>query len=251
MKSASATKKTSTPWGLSHQETEVAPGITVHSTAMHGGICVSAARIAELPKKTQDVLLHMGMNYDGSGDRWFEEDLDACIPAVAFAEEFMRWRQSKNMPSPEDQVQRDKTILLDHYPRAAQDLTGVKATPQNSHVLAIQEAIAKHGQEWIMVDWKKQPKMGNEKEDLWNVNLAQAGSYLSGKHHIERRQIKMSTEEFTATLERANSTRLHYAFVDPEAYPETLQEAAGNDQKDRPQGDQTNAQEAGALPNSA
>jgi len=41
---------TSTPWGLSQTARQLTPGIMIYSTAGHGGIHLSPARMAALPR---------------------------------------------------------------------------------------------------------------------------------------------------------------------------------------------------------
>lgn len=70
-----------TPWGESQSCQVVAPGIVFHSTASHGGYCLRADRMRELPEKLR------GLNRYGGGN-WFEEDCEAAIVAAAFPQYF-------------------------------------------------------------------------------------------------------------------------------------------------------------------
>lgn len=73
---------TSTPWGPSQSATQIAQGIVSHSTAGHGGIHLSTARLAQMPAG-----LRMVKTYSGS-PQWFEEDCDWSLVALAFPEHF-------------------------------------------------------------------------------------------------------------------------------------------------------------------
>lgn len=71
-----------TPWGTAQHVTEIATGIISYSTASHGGIHLSDERIAEMPKALQD-FVPFGGPQPGPG-RWFEEDADWSVVALAF-----------------------------------------------------------------------------------------------------------------------------------------------------------------------
>ena len=68
-----------TPWGESQHEEELAPGITVYSTAGHGGIHLSLDRLREMPACLKRVP-RCG-KYAAS---WFEEDCEAALVMLAF-----------------------------------------------------------------------------------------------------------------------------------------------------------------------
>lgn len=74
---------TSSPWGAVQHADTLGPGITSVSTASHGGIHLDAWRVAQLPPALQT-----------KRGQWFEEDVDWCIPAVAFPQHFDRDRQT-------------------------------------------------------------------------------------------------------------------------------------------------------------
>lgn len=77
---------TSTPWGESQTEQEIAPGITFYSTASHGGYHLTDERVAEMPKALRD-FVPFGGPQAGPG-RWFEEDCDWAVVALAFPQHF-------------------------------------------------------------------------------------------------------------------------------------------------------------------
>ncbi len=70
-----------TPWGESQSSQQIAPGIVFHSTASHGGFCLRADRMREIPAKLQ------GLNRYGGG-QWFEEDCEASIVIASFPQFF-------------------------------------------------------------------------------------------------------------------------------------------------------------------
>lgn len=65
-----------TPWGTADHVTDIAPGITSVSTPGHGGVKLSPARNAVIPPAYRE----------RSG--WYEEDCEANIPVLHFADEF-------------------------------------------------------------------------------------------------------------------------------------------------------------------
>lgn len=73
---------TSTPWGMSQTARALAPGIMLYTTASHGGIHLSPARMAELPARFHKP--HTG--YCPSD--WFEEDCEAAFVIAGFPQYF-------------------------------------------------------------------------------------------------------------------------------------------------------------------
>jgi len=69
-----------TPWGIAQSTRTLAEGITLVSTASHGGIHLSAEREgrrqAEMPSFNPF-----------AGPQWYEEDEDACVCFLLFADE--------------------------------------------------------------------------------------------------------------------------------------------------------------------
>lgn len=71
----------STPWGLPHVVTELAPGIVRVRTASHGGILLDEDRMAALPKAIAEITTWWGGNA-------FEEDCDEALVTLAFPDAF-------------------------------------------------------------------------------------------------------------------------------------------------------------------
>jgi hypothetical protein len=65
-----------TPWGPSQSVTELAHGITLVTTAGHGGIKLSPERQAQMPASCRQT------PYSEGG--WYEEDCDALLPLYRF-----------------------------------------------------------------------------------------------------------------------------------------------------------------------
>lgn len=78
---------TSTPWGQSQHCTKITTGVSFHSTAGHGGVCVSRGKAK---KFLSPVARKMAIDY-GNG-YWFEED---CLYAIPFYEN-EEWRNVCN-----------------------------------------------------------------------------------------------------------------------------------------------------------
>jgi hypothetical protein len=73
---------TSTPWGPSQTARQLAPGIMLYTTAGHGGIHLSAGRLAALPA-------HLHKRSTGYCPlEWFEEDCEAALVIVGFPQYF-------------------------------------------------------------------------------------------------------------------------------------------------------------------
>lgn len=71
-----------TPWGAPQHQESVAPGVTRVSTAGHGGYHVDASAVATMRPALAAFATFAGG--DGCGGRWFEEDEDWCVVALAF-----------------------------------------------------------------------------------------------------------------------------------------------------------------------
>lgn len=70
-----------TPWGPAQDARQIAPGIIVYSTAGHGGIHLSAERMAFLPGPIRAFRTWAGLG-------WFEEDCDASLVILSFPDLF-------------------------------------------------------------------------------------------------------------------------------------------------------------------
>ena len=67
---------TNTPWGPAQSKEKIAKGITVYTTAGHGGIRLSKGRQAQMPE---------ALRLDGG---WYEEDCESARVVVAFPDYF-------------------------------------------------------------------------------------------------------------------------------------------------------------------
>jgi hypothetical protein len=65
----------SSPWGLIDSALPLGPDAIAVSTPSHGGIWVSPSGMAKIPQPLRATAY--------SGDGWFEEDCDWCIPYLA------------------------------------------------------------------------------------------------------------------------------------------------------------------------
>jgi len=71
---------THTPWGASDSADHIAPGIVNYTTASHGGVHVSARRLAAMP-----TAWHLS---EWAPAGWYEEDCDWALVVLAFPEAF-------------------------------------------------------------------------------------------------------------------------------------------------------------------
>lgn len=85
---------TQSPWGRIDWAKEIAPGIWCVTTPSHGGYWLSSARVAEMPAELSGVRTFVersGRAEAGGGTgRWYEEDCDAALVALAFPQYFPR-----------------------------------------------------------------------------------------------------------------------------------------------------------------
>jgi hypothetical protein len=84
-KGGSPSHSVETPWGPSQTIREIAPGITLYTTASHGGYYLSPERVAVMPKPLRD--FKPFTSGPGPG-KWYEEDCDWAVIAVAFPQFF-------------------------------------------------------------------------------------------------------------------------------------------------------------------
>lgn len=73
-------KRSPSPWGEVEHAYEIAPGIVRVGTPSHGGIWLSAQRIAHLPAWA----LAVGSGY-APKPYWWEEDCEAVVPLYVFS----------------------------------------------------------------------------------------------------------------------------------------------------------------------
>lgn len=78
-----------TPWGTVQHETKLADGITIVSTASHGGIVLSSARA----KKVAHIKNFL------NDPRFWEEDCDWAIPYVVFKDEINEPNKDRHLKS--------------------------------------------------------------------------------------------------------------------------------------------------------
>ena len=70
---------THSPWGPVQSQREIAPGLTLVSTASHGGLHMSQLRNQQLKLKLPDFRAWAGMP-------WLEEDCDICAAPIVWPE---------------------------------------------------------------------------------------------------------------------------------------------------------------------
>jgi len=75
-------EKMHTPWGESDSKETLAEGIVSYSTPSHGGIWLSAARQAQLPRGLDNFLGSL---------QWWEEDCDWVVPYIVFKDEIQAY----------------------------------------------------------------------------------------------------------------------------------------------------------------
>jgi len=110
-----------TPWGPAQHVHVIAPGIVSYSTASHGGIHLSDARLAEMPQALQD-FVPFGGPQRGPG-RWFEEDCDWSVVAVAFPRFFT-----------EDDVRQAHATLKGYRPEVYRAFAGLREERPNRYL---------------------------------------------------------------------------------------------------------------------
>jgi hypothetical protein len=83
-----------TPWGVADFVKVLAPGVVMVCTPSHGGIWLSRERCDAMPRELAGVPTFVersvGRMPSAHGGRWYEEDCDVALVALAFPELFPR-----------------------------------------------------------------------------------------------------------------------------------------------------------------
>lgn len=118
-----------TPWGGVQHYSPIAPGIVQVGTAGHGGIKLSAERNKEIPTALR--------NRNG----WYEEDCEASIVTMTYAEEFSAERRTwSHLPAdhvdpyadPEFMKADSERVVKDYFPDQYEKATGRELEPGES-----------------------------------------------------------------------------------------------------------------------
>ncbi|BCH19553.1 DUF7007 domain-containing protein [Mesorhizobium sp. L-2-11] len=120
--------RANTPWGISQRATVYAEGVTVHSTASHGGFHLTGGRNS----KVHGLLRSVG--------GWYEEDCHWAAVAQAFPDLFTDFEKACA----------EKTIR-DWYPDAWEAIHGRVLEPGQSSMKDEREFHKRHADGWIVV----------------------------------------------------------------------------------------------------
>lgn len=132
-----------TPWGRSWTCAEIADGITLVSTAGHGGVKLSPERNALVPE---------AMRQAGG---WYEEDCEINFSIWTFPVEFAEWSCTQNYPtdSPYRDAEASKEkaaeAIRQWFPDQWTAATGEVVTADQSHVIKEREFYASHAGDWL------------------------------------------------------------------------------------------------------
>jgi hypothetical protein len=119
---------TCTPWGPSQGATVYADGVIFHSTAGHGGSCVSAERNAQIHPMLR------------AADGFYEEDECWAILAITFPDLFTAFERRCA----------ERTVK-DSFPDAWETIFGTILSPGESRTKDRRAFEAKHANDWIVV----------------------------------------------------------------------------------------------------
>src|SRR5579872_1511004 len=117
-----------TPWGVSQTATLYAEGVTLHSTARHGGFELSDER----NQKVHSLLR--------SKDGWYEEDAEWAIVAISFPHLFTAFERRCA----------ERTVK-DNWPDAFETIFGKVLPPGESHEKDRRAFLEAHADDWIVV----------------------------------------------------------------------------------------------------
>lgn len=134
-----------TPWGHSQHTFTVADGITLVSTASHGGVKLSAERNAVVPEAMREPT------------GWYEEDCEINLCVWTFPAEFARWSCTQDYPpdspyrDPVATKERAGESIREWFPARWTAATGETVTAAQSHVVAEREFFAAHAGDWLTI----------------------------------------------------------------------------------------------------
>lgn len=137
-----------TPWGQAQHSHQIIPGVWTISTASHGGIWLSSARLEHVPAYMQRTW---------AGTPWFEEDVDWCIVFCVFEAE-LRQVEDEYVGATLKSGQHRNT-LKNYRPDDFERFYGVTLGPGESQAKDEAAFYAAHAQDWLCIaalgDWKE------------------------------------------------------------------------------------------------
>lgn len=209
----------STPWGRSHNSIVIAPGITRHFAAGHGGTIITLSKIDSAPPAGAAALLKIGLG-DPAGAQpglWFEEDLAWCVPVVVFEADYRAWIAA----DPESENGRADALLrsahetfLDAFPEDYEAVTGIAATPQNSRAMAEAQFKREHADGWMVY----RVDMSPAEQPTLVVQIVRVKDYFSGADLDDSPRIEMPRQEYAELQRACMSSKVPFVAVDPRNY---------------------------------
>ena len=122
------------PWGEVQHRQEEAPGIVFLETAGHGGYWVSKQRFDAMPE-------HLRCNSRGKALRFFEEDCEVALVALAFPEEL----------SDKVDVEVATKTVREWFPDVYEKHFGRKLTPGESHARDKETFQKENADKWVVI----------------------------------------------------------------------------------------------------
>jgi hypothetical protein len=134
-----------TPWGPSQTERVIADGITLYTTASHGGILLSPERNARVPE------------YMRNSSGWYEEDCEMMVPWLVFEADVRAWADKTDWTTGDFQMKCAHESVRNRDPDSYEKFYGVKLGPAESRARARQAFAEKDKNDWIVTtawgDW--------------------------------------------------------------------------------------------------
>jgi hypothetical protein len=138
-----------TPWGRAQHTETVAQGISVVSTAGHGGILLDSARTAAMPAYMRSASF--------AGPSAYEEDCDWCMPALVFEGEFRAFYERQRGSNIGAIFTRAKDMLRNCLPEVFEAFYSVTLQPGESSKRDEQQFYERNKNNWLTIaafgDW--------------------------------------------------------------------------------------------------
>jgi hypothetical protein len=123
------------PWGAIQSAQKVRPGVTIVTTARHGGIRVAPGAASRLPEPIRNLGIR-----SPDGTLWWEEDQVAALAAFAWPDEVAKiW-----------DIKVCRSVIQDSMPEVYEALTGEKLTEEDSFALRERAAQERHKDDMVV-----------------------------------------------------------------------------------------------------
>jgi hypothetical protein len=198
-----------TPWGRPDTIQNVADGLLIVSTPSHGGILVSAERLASMSDYMRKPL------YAGQF-ACYEEDCEWPMPVLVFETNFRAFYERESTEKAEDIIPIAANILKNWHPATYERFYDTKLAPGESFKRDEDTFYAANKGSWLVVaargNWSEDP------DAMVQVQARLGG--IANKDYAKDRCFLVPTQEYSRRPEDDLTGRFHAFKIDPERHRE-------------------------------